>query len=46
MLRDNVRKDIKMRRYKEKGFEFTYQYRNKSDGDIFVEATFGPEDYN
>ena len=44
-LRQNVRKDITMKTYKEKGFYFTYKYYSKATGDVFIEATFGPEDY-
>ena len=44
-LRSNVRKDLSMKSYKEKGFILSYCYRSKVDGSVFMEASFGPEDY-
>lgn len=44
-LRSNVRQDISMKSYKEKGFILSYCYRSKVDGSIFMQASFGPEDY-
>lgn len=44
-LLESIRNDINMKRYKDKGFQFTYRYRSDSTGKPFVEATFGPEDY-
>ena len=44
-MRQRVRNDLNIKSYKEKGFTFTYKYVFQATGDVFVEATFGPEDY-
>ncbi len=44
-LLNRIRKDISLRRYKDRGFTFTYRYTSASTGDIFTEVSFGPEDY-
>jgi hypothetical protein len=44
-LLESIRNDINMKRYKDKGFNFTYRYNSGSTGKPFVEATFGPDDY-
>lgn len=44
-LLNNIRNDINMKRYKEKGFTFTYSYQSGSTGEPFIEASFGPDDY-
>ena len=41
----NVRQDISLKPYKEKGFTFTYRYLSGSTGHLFTEAVIGPEDY-
>ena len=41
----SIRKDINLRRFKERGFTFTYRYTSASTGDLFTEVSFGPEDY-
>ena len=40
-----IRKDINLRRYKERGFTFTYRYTSASTGKLFTEVSFGPEEY-
>ena len=40
-----IRKDISLRRYKERGFTFTYRYTSASTGKLFTEVSFGPEEY-
>ena len=40
-----IRKDISLRRYKDRGFTFTYRYTSASTGKLFTEVSFGPEDY-
>lgn len=44
-LLDQVRKDISLKPYKERGFHFTYRYISSATGKLFTEAEFGPEDY-
>ena len=44
-LHQNVRNDIKMKTYKEKGFTFSYTYFSRATGDVLMQAAFGPEDY-
>ena len=44
-LLNNVRKDISLKTYKEKGFTFTYRYLSASTGDVFTESVITPEDY-
>ena len=41
----NVRQDISLKPYKEKGFTFTYRYLSGSTGHLFTEAVIGPDDY-
>ena len=42
----NLRQDISLKRYKERGLTFTYKYFSASTRKLFTEASFGPEDYN
>ena len=44
-LLKNVRTDISLKQYKEKGFTFGYYYTSASTGKPFTQAVFGPEDY-
>ena len=44
-LLESVRNDLHLKRYKDKDFVFTYRYNSQSTGKLFIEATFGPEDY-
>ena len=45
-LLNNIRNDINLRRDKEEGFTFTYHYTSEKTGKPFIEASFGPEEYN
>lgn len=44
-MRQHLRQDLSLRAYKERGLTFTYRYLSTSTGEPFVNATFGPEDY-
>ena len=44
-LSESIRKDLSLKRYKERGFTFTYHYTSASTGQVFTVASFGPEDY-
>lgn len=44
-LLNGLRNDLNLRRYKERGFTFTYSYQSASKHALFTSATFGPEDY-
>ena len=44
-MRQSLRENITLRTYKEHGLTFTYRYLSDSTGEPFVEAVFGPEDY-
>ncbi|MBR0433933.1 MAG: hypothetical protein IJK15_09625 [Bacteroidaceae bacterium] len=44
-LLESVRNDLHLKRYKDKGFVLTYRYNSASTGKVFIEATFGPDDY-
>ena len=41
----SLREDITLKTYKERGLHFTYRYVSASTGQLYTEATFGPEDY-
>ena len=41
----NLRENISLRLYKERGLTFTYRYLSDSTGEPFVNVSFGPEDY-
>ncbi len=45
-LLQSIRKDLSLRRYKERAFTFTYTYRSASSGKTFTEVSYGPQDYN
>ena len=45
MLRSNVRKDIGLKTYKDKGFTFSYHYVSASTRKLYFVASFGPDDY-
>lgn len=42
----NLRQDINLKRYKERGLTFTYIYVSATTQEHLAEATLGPEDYN
>jgi len=44
-LLQSIRNDISLKRCKDRGFTFTYRYTSASTGELFTEASFGPEDY-
>ena len=44
-LRDNVRKDLNMKTYKERNFTFTYRYYSRATGELLINAVLTPEDY-
>jgi len=44
-MRQNLRQNLSLRAYKERGLSFTYRYLSDSTGEPFVDTTFGPEDY-
>lgn len=41
----NLRQDVNLKRYKDRGFTFTYKYISASTQKIFTEVSYGPEDY-
>jgi hypothetical protein len=44
-MRQNLRQNLSLRAYKERGLSFTYRYLSDTTGEPFVDTTFGPEDY-
>lgn len=42
----NLRRDINLKRYKERGLTFTYIYVSATTHEHLAEATLGPKDYN
>ena len=45
-MQQSLRQDISLRRYKDRGFTFTYRYRSERSDSLLFEASFGPEEYN
>lgn len=44
-MRQNLRENLSLRIYKERGLFFTYRYLSDTTGEPMVDVTFGPEDY-
>lgn len=42
----SLKGSIKLKQYKDEGINFRYHYRSLSTGEVRLELTFTPEDYN